>query len=604
MAVGRINILMKADTREFHSRMRRVDDSLAKVGISFSRLASLAGIAFTALAVKSVMAAAKMETLSVSFEVLLGSAEKSQKVVKELFDFAAKTPFRVEGISSAAKQLIAAQGNAEGLQDQLQMLGDISAVTGKDISELAQIYTKAYNKNKLQAEELNQISEAGIPIIRILAEMYGVSAKEIYKMGEAGNLAFTDLQNAFKLMTSEGGIAFEGMIKQSETLQGKWSTLQENWELALANLGEKILPTLSIALDELNRLLGQSNGVDQRLLKQAQLETQMRELNEAIREQEHALSSGDFQALWTTITTPTGPGTLAKLKDELKAITAEWKKLKDENVAQVAAEINDVILTGKSEGDVAVVQLEKMARAIKMIAQETGKIDNVGFQGVLDVPTVKDTTEQFRTNWDKALQDFHDKWGGTMRFASDSFSRMSSLIADGMQNSMNQLTAKQEQERTAAEESGANKQALNDLDERHAKERESRAKKNAQTMKSLASTQAVIQGAMAQLNVWGDQGNGPFPLRLAQSIAVGALTSLEIATINGAGFAQGTSYAPEGMRWVGERGPELMSFSGGEKVFSNARSGQMMGGGRLMASVSGDEFVVWLDDMNRKYNSR
>lgn len=39
-----------------------------------------------------------------------------------------------------------------------------------------------------------------------------------------------------------------------------------------------------------------------------------------------------------------------------------------------------------------------------------------------------------------------------------------------------------------------------------------------------------------------------------------------------AGFASGTSSAPSGWAWVGEAGPELVNFSGGERVLNNAQS--------------------------------
>ena len=219
--------------------------SIAKVAVQAFLAAKAIGLLTKSLT-GSVQAAATLETLELSFVSITGSAEAASSVMKDLSAFTASTPFQLEGVANAAKQLITAKGSTEGLTGELQKLGDIAATAGVPINELAAIYVKAMNKGKIQAEELNQISERGIPIIRILAEQFGVAKEEIFKMGSEGKLSFEDLSTAFSSMTAEGGLAFGAMERQSESLNGVWSTLKDNVFLAASALGEVVSETLGI----------------------------------------------------------------------------------------------------------------------------------------------------------------------------------------------------------------------------------------------------------------------------------------------------------------------------------------------------------------------
>jgi tape measure domain-containing protein len=194
----------------------------------------------------AVKKAADLETLETSFVSLTGSAENARKTVKQLTDFTASTPFQLEGVANAGRQIIAAQGDTRALNEQLKVLGDIAATAQVPIDELASIYTKAFNKGKVQAEELNQISERGIPIIKALAEQFGVSTNEVFKLGSEGKIQFEDLQEAFVGFAQEGGFAFDAMARQSQTVNGLLSTLKDNVGLALAELGNEISEAIDL----------------------------------------------------------------------------------------------------------------------------------------------------------------------------------------------------------------------------------------------------------------------------------------------------------------------------------------------------------------------
>ena len=192
-------------------------------------------------------AAADMETLETSFISLTGSAEEAEKQVRILTNFTASTPFQIDGVATAARQLITAKGSTEGLTESLKVLGDISSAANIPIQELAAIYTKSFNKGKIQAEELNQISERGIPIIAQLAEQMGVTREEVFKLGSEGKIAFADLEEAFVAFGSEGGFAFEAMDLQSQTLNGQISTLKDTVGIAAASIGSDLAEAFGVS---------------------------------------------------------------------------------------------------------------------------------------------------------------------------------------------------------------------------------------------------------------------------------------------------------------------------------------------------------------------
>ena len=172
-------------------------------------------------------------------------------MVKGLTDFAAKTPFQLTGIGQAARQLLAANVAVEDLQGELQVLGDIAAGAQVPLSDMAQIYAKSMNKGKVQTEEINQLSERGIPIIDALVKLaakYGntISKEGVYKAAEQGQITFKTLREALGLLTAEGGIFNVQMEKQSQTLFGLFSTLKDNVFLALAAVGNKLVETFEV----------------------------------------------------------------------------------------------------------------------------------------------------------------------------------------------------------------------------------------------------------------------------------------------------------------------------------------------------------------------
>ena len=172
--------------------------------------------------------AADAETLSMQFKVLTGSAKTAATLMGQIQQFAAATPFESVQIAEAARMLLAFGSGAGQVVSELRMLGDIAAGVGVPLQDIAEIYGKARVQGRLFAEDINQLTGRGIPIISALARQFGVADSEVRALVEAGRIGFPEMQAALIGMTEPGG-QFAGMMEQlSTTTAGKFSTFLDN----------------------------------------------------------------------------------------------------------------------------------------------------------------------------------------------------------------------------------------------------------------------------------------------------------------------------------------------------------------------------------------
>lgn len=186
------------------------------------------------------------EQLNVAFTTMLGSAKQAKEVISDLTQFSNVTPFQPEQVNQAGKSLLAFGFTSQQLIPTLQQIGDISAGTGKDFNELTTIFGKAKIAGTLYAEDINQLIDAGIPIIEEFSKQLGVPASQVKKLASEGKISFDMLQTAFTNMTSEGG-KFGGLMEaQSQTLAGRWSTLVGKFNQIKISIGEALMPVFEI----------------------------------------------------------------------------------------------------------------------------------------------------------------------------------------------------------------------------------------------------------------------------------------------------------------------------------------------------------------------
>ena len=245
-----INLRDKASAKidKLNKKANDTNTGFAKLGSGLGGLLAGAGIG---LAIgKVAKLGIEMEQTRVAFSTFLGDAGKANVLIAELNEFANVTPFDNAQIITASKALLTAEVSAEGMTDQLRTIGDVAAGAGVPITELSQIFAKATNKGKLQAEELNQFAERGIPILDVLAKKWGMNKAQVLKMGEQGKITADVMKEAFQTMSGEGGRFFNMMEKQSATAGGKISTLVGKLQMMGIAIGEKLVPVIAKMADK------------------------------------------------------------------------------------------------------------------------------------------------------------------------------------------------------------------------------------------------------------------------------------------------------------------------------------------------------------------
>lgn len=200
---------------------------------------------------------AEMEQHTTSLEVMLGSASKASAMIEKMRDFAAKTPLTLENVISGGSLLMSYGVDESNLIDTMTKLGDLASGNAEKMDRITLAYGQMLAKGKVTGEELMQMTEAGVPLQTALAESIGVTGEEFSKMVSAGKVGIDDLNKAITGLTTGNG-KFAGMMeKQSETMQGMLSTLQDNLSEFMRKMGEGAFGEVKSALQEASDLLAE-----------------------------------------------------------------------------------------------------------------------------------------------------------------------------------------------------------------------------------------------------------------------------------------------------------------------------------------------------------
>lgn len=200
---------------------------------------------------------AEMEQHTTSLEVMLGSASKASAMIEKMRDFAAKTPLTLENVISGGSLLMSYGVDESNLIDTMTKLGDLASGNAEKMDRITLAYGQMLAKGKVTGEELMQMTEAGVPLQTALAESIGVTGEEFSKMVSAGKVGIDDLNKAITELTTGNG-KFAGMMeKQSQTMQGMLSTLQDNLSEFMRKMGEGAFGEVKSALQEASDLLAE-----------------------------------------------------------------------------------------------------------------------------------------------------------------------------------------------------------------------------------------------------------------------------------------------------------------------------------------------------------
>lgn len=187
---------------------------------------------------------AKMESYKVGFTTLLGSEKEAADVMKQIREDAARTPFDVDSLTSANRMLISTGMSAgEARKDVLNLANAIAATGGgsAELSRMAANLQQVKNVGKATAMDIRQFAMAGINIYGLLADATGLTTEQVKDLDVSYDVLALALQKA----AEEGGAYAGAMEAQSQTFNGRLSTLKDNILQLEGALTEDLFTTLS-----------------------------------------------------------------------------------------------------------------------------------------------------------------------------------------------------------------------------------------------------------------------------------------------------------------------------------------------------------------------
>lgn len=224
-------------------------------GMTLANAFSKVSDAIKNIAVQSVKTGvsynAQMEQYQVALTNMLGSQTQAVDTLEKIKEDAARTPFDTSGLVKANELLISAGVSAEDSRQTILALGDAVSATGggnEELSRMAQNLQQIKNAGEATSADIKQFAYAGIDVYGILADYTGKSTAEVQNM----KISYELLTSALQAATEEGGRYYNSMNTQSETMNGKLSTLKDNATQLAGLMTEKLTQSVGKVIDKLN----------------------------------------------------------------------------------------------------------------------------------------------------------------------------------------------------------------------------------------------------------------------------------------------------------------------------------------------------------------
>lgn len=220
----------------------------------FSKLSSAALAAAKSFIQSGIDYNAQIESYTVGFTNMLGSAEAAQQAMAKIQEDAARTPFNVEALTQANQLLISAGENAGYSEKVILALGNaVNAAGGgnAELSRMAQNLQQIANVGKAASIDIKQFAYAGINIYQVLADYTGKSVQEVQNM----TISYDMLSQALIAASEEGGRYYGAMETQSQTMNGRMSTLQDNVKQLAGLLTGNLSSGVGVVIGNLNDML-------------------------------------------------------------------------------------------------------------------------------------------------------------------------------------------------------------------------------------------------------------------------------------------------------------------------------------------------------------
>lgn len=299
---------------------------------------------------------AQIEKYTTGFTNMLGSAQAAQEAMQAIQEDAARTPFDVASLTQANQLLISAGENAEYSRKVINALGDAVSATGggsAELSRMAANLQQIANVGKAAAIDIKQFAYAGINIYQILADYTGKSVQEVQNM----TISYDLLSQALIAASEEGGRYYNAMDTQSQTMNGRISTLKDNVSQLAGLLTGNLTNALGGVISKLNEmviaaqdaykldgwsgLIGEITGLTSVINKAKSAAVGLKAVFDALKSGEIGIFYGDWDAVYKK----------AFISDqESKKIQKESRKNWDTNHSGMVWDENDGWVPAKISG--------------------------------------------------------------------------------------------------------------------------------------------------------------------------------------------------------------------------------------------------------------
>ena len=405
----------------------------------FNRIKSVASVAFAGFTAKEIISTlgtvrGEFQQFEIAFETMLGSGQKAKGMISDLANLAATTPFDMKGVVNGAKQLLAYGFAANEITDTMRRLGDVSAGLGLNLQDLTWLYGTTMVQGRLFTRDLMQFTGRGIPLTEELAKQFGVTKDKVSELVTAGKVGFPEVKKAIESLTNEGG-KFGGLMeKQSHSITGQISNIQDTIEMAINDLGTQTEGLMNDALDITSKVIDHWKEIGEVILAAASAIGLYKAMAVSIAAFDTATTNAGYAAELSALES------LLPMKEEAKKTDLEEAVAK----GQLSAAQAELVASKREEVAAYVAELQTKAKVMQ------------------DEVHVLENKLALQDNEVQSLQDAYDALDDYVSAeVRDTAATNLNTAANERNNIANQLKAAREKAATAATNANTASQGLN-----------------------------------------------------------------------------------------------------------------------------------------------
>ena len=366
---------------------RAVEQQGQSIENVFNRIKSVASMAFAGFTAKEIISTlgtvrGEFQQFEIAFETMLGSGQKAKGMISDLANLAASTPFDMKGVVNGAKQLLAYGFAANEITDTMRRLGDVSAGLGLNLQDLTWLYGTTMVQGRLFTRDLMQFTGRGIPLTEELAKQFGVTKDKVSELVTAGKVGFPEVKKAIESLTNEGG-KFGGLMeKQSHSITGQISNIQDSIEMAINDLGTQTEGLMNDALDITSKVIDHWKEIGEVILAAASAIGLYKAMAVSIAAFDTATTNAGYAAELSALESLLPMKEEAKKTDleeavakgQLSAAQAELVASKREEVAAYVAELQ---AQAKAKADAATAAAEEVKALENKLAMQDNEVQSL-----------------------------------------------------------------------------------------------------------------------------------------------------------------------------------------------------------------------------------